>query len=92
MTRKTGKALVVGAGISGIRAALDLAEFGYGVTLIDCALYLGGILSRLDSNGPPIVAVCVTTLRMVDRDAIFQYCLRKGLFHEEHSKFCLPPK
>ena len=29
MKKKIGKALVVGAGISGIRAALDLAEFGY---------------------------------------------------------------
>lgn len=35
MARKIGKSLVVGAGISGIRTALDLAEFGYGVTLID---------------------------------------------------------
>ena len=36
MNRKIGKALVVGAGISGIRSALDLAEYGYGVTLIGC--------------------------------------------------------
>ncbi|MCP4215544.1 MAG: FAD-dependent oxidoreductase, partial [bacterium] len=35
MTRKTGKALVVGAGIAGIRAALDLADSGCHVKLID---------------------------------------------------------
>ena len=35
MHKKIGKSLVVGAGISGIRFALDLAETGYGVTLID---------------------------------------------------------
>jgi len=30
MQRKIGSALVVGAGVSGIRSALDLAEMGYG--------------------------------------------------------------
>ena len=48
MNRKIGKALVVGAGISGIRAALDLAEYGYGVTMIDQTPHIGGILSQLD--------------------------------------------
>ena len=48
MDTKIGKALVVGAGIGGIRAALDLAETGYRVTLIDRAPHLGGILSQLD--------------------------------------------
>ncbi|NTV43399.1 MAG: FAD-binding protein, partial [Syntrophobacteraceae bacterium] len=35
MNTKIGSALVVGAGIGGIRSALDLAELGYRVTLID---------------------------------------------------------
>ncbi len=52
MNKKVGKALVVGAGISGIRSALDLAETGYGVTLIDRSPYLGGILSQLDYQFP----------------------------------------
>ena len=52
MKKKVGRALVVGAGISGIRAALDLAEFGYGVTLIDRSPYIGGILSQLDYQFP----------------------------------------
>ena len=59
MQKKIGKALVVGAGISGIRSALDLAENGYGVTLIDRAPHLGGMLSRLDYQFlPPIIAAC----------------------------------
>jgi len=41
MSTKIGRALVVGAGISGIRAALDLAETGYGDTLIDRAPHIG---------------------------------------------------
>jgi heterodisulfide reductase subunit A len=82
MNRKIGKALVVGAGISGIRAALDLAEFGYGVMLIDRAPHLGGILSRLDYQFPTDRCGMCKMLPLVDRDAGSQYCLRKGLFHE----------
>ena len=52
MDKKIGKALVVGAGISGIRSALDLAETGYGVTLIDRAPHIGGLLSQLDNQFP----------------------------------------
>ena len=82
MNRKIGKALVVGAGISGIRAALDLAEFGYGVTLIDRSPHLGGILSQLDFQFPTDRCGMCKMLPLVDRDAGSQYCLRKGLFHE----------
>ncbi|MBW2468767.1 MAG: response regulator, partial [Deltaproteobacteria bacterium] len=82
MNRKIGKALVVGAGISGIRAALDLAEFGYGVTLIDRSAHLGGILSQLDVQFPSDRCGMCKMLPLVDRDASSQYCLRKGLFHE----------
>ena len=82
MARKIGKALVVGAGISGIRTALDLAEFGYGVTLIDSAPHVGGILSQLDYQFPTDRCGMCKMLPLVDRDASSQYCLRKGLFHE----------
>jgi heterodisulfide reductase subunit A len=82
MHRKVGKALVVGAGISGIRAALDLAEFGYRVTLIDKSPHLGGILSQLDYQFPTDRCGMCKLLPLVDRDAGSQYCLRKGLFHE----------
>ena len=44
--------LVVGAGISGIRAALDLAEAGYRVTLTESSPALGGILAKLDYQFP----------------------------------------
>jgi heterodisulfide reductase subunit A2 len=81
-SRKIGRALVVGGGISGIRSALDLAEFGYGVTLIDRADHLGGILSQLDHQFPTDRCGMCKMLPLVDRDAASQYCLRKGLFHE----------
>ncbi|HSO21123.1 MAG TPA: response regulator, partial [Desulfosarcina sp.] len=82
MNRKIGKAMVVGAGIGGIRAALDLAEFGYGVTLIDRAPHLGGVLSQLDYQFPTDRCGMCKMLPLVDRDAGSQHCLRKGLFHE----------
>jgi heterodisulfide reductase subunit A len=82
MTRKIGTAMVVGAGISGIRAALDLAESGYGVTLIDRSAHIGGVLSQLDYQFPTDRCGMCKMLPLVDRDASSQYCMRKGLFHE----------
>jgi heterodisulfide reductase subunit A len=82
MKKKIGKALVVGSGISGIRAALDLAEFGYGVILIDRLPHIGGILSQLDYQFPTDRCGMCKMLPLVDRDTSSQYCLRKGLFHE----------
>jgi heterodisulfide reductase subunit A2 len=82
MKRKIGQALVVGAGISGVRAALDLAETGYGVTLIDRAAHMGGILSQLDHQFPTNHCGMCKMLPLIERDAGSQYCLRKGLFHD----------
>jgi heterodisulfide reductase subunit A2 len=82
MKRKIGNAIVVGAGIGGIRAALDLAEYGYGVTLVDRAPHLGGILSRLDCQFPTDHCGMCRMLPLVERDAASQHCLRRGLFHE----------
>jgi heterodisulfide reductase subunit A len=82
MQKKIGAALVVGAGISGIRSALDLAEMGYGVTLIDKAPRIGGTLAQLDYQFPSDHCGMCKMLPMVERDASSQYCLRRGLFHE----------
>ncbi|MFH1983545.1 MAG: response regulator [Pseudomonadota bacterium] len=81
MKAKIGKALVVGAGISGIRSALDLAETGYHVTLIDRAPHIGGVLSQLDRQFPSDRCGMCKMLPLVDRDSASQYCLRKGMFH-----------
>ena len=82
MNRKIGKALVVGGGISGMRAALDLAETGYGVTLIDRAPHLGGMLSRLDFQFPTDRCGMCRMLPLVRRNEAVQSCLRRGLHHE----------
>ena len=82
MKKKVGSALVVGSGISGIRSSLDLAEQGYQVTLVDKAPSLGGILTQLDYQFPSDHCGMCKMLPLVQRDASSQFCLRKGLFHE----------
>ena len=82
MKKKRGSALVVGAGISGMRSAMDLAEMGYQVTLIDKAPNLGGTLRQLDYQFPNDHCGMCKMLPMVERDSASQYCLRKGFFHE----------
>jgi heterodisulfide reductase subunit A len=82
MNKKIGTALVVGTGISGIRSALDLAEQGYQVKLIDKAPNLGGVLTQLDYQFPSDHCGMCKMLPLLERDTSSQFCLRKGLFHE----------
>jgi heterodisulfide reductase subunit A len=84
MTEKTaiGKVLVVGAGISGIKAALELAETGYKVVLADSSPHIGGILAKLDHQFPTDHCGICRMLPMVGRDYASQFCMRKGLYHE----------
>ena len=80
--RKQYGALVVGAGIGGIRAALDLAVTGHKVALIDRRPSHGGILSQLDHQFPTDHCGMCRMLPLMSRDSSSQYCLRKGLFHD----------
>jgi heterodisulfide reductase subunit A len=45
--RMRGSVMVVGAGVAGMRAAVDLADSGYKVYLLDSAASLGGIVAQL---------------------------------------------
>jgi hypothetical protein len=47
-----GSVLVVGGGIAGIQAALDLAESGYYVYLVEKSSGIGGKMSQLDKTYP----------------------------------------
>ncbi len=47
-----GSILVVGGGIAGMQAALDLAESGYYVHLIERDSAIGGVMSELDKTFP----------------------------------------
>jgi len=47
-----GKALVVGGGVAGIQAALDLSELGYYVYLVEKKASIGGVMAQLDKTFP----------------------------------------
>jgi heterodisulfide reductase subunit A len=79
--KKEYGALVVGAGVGGIRSALELAETGLKVALIDSRPNLGGILAQLDHQFPSDHCGMCKMLPLTQRDQSSQYCLRKGLFH-----------
>jgi len=47
-----GAAMVVGGGIAGIQAAMDLADAGFYVYLIERSSAIGGIMAGLDKTFP----------------------------------------
>ncbi len=51
-SRLVGSVMVVGAGIAGMQAALDLADAGYYVHLVDRSPSIGGIMAQLDKTFP----------------------------------------
>ncbi len=50
--KKSGSVMVVGAGIAGMQASLDLAESGYYVYLVEKSPAIGGVMSQLDKTFP----------------------------------------
>ncbi|MCK4962553.1 MAG: FAD-dependent oxidoreductase, partial [Anaerolineales bacterium] len=62
-----GSTLVVGAGIGGMQAALDLAEAGIKVHLIDRLPAIGGTMAQLDKTFPTNdCAMCIMSPKLVD--------------------------
>ena len=47
-----GSVLVVGGGVAGVQAALDLTELGYKVHLVEKSGAIGGVMARLDKTFP----------------------------------------
>jgi len=52
MKKSKGQVLVVGGGIAGIQSALDLAELGYYVYLVEKRASIGGVMAQLDKTFP----------------------------------------
>jgi heterodisulfide reductase subunit A len=60
------RALVIGGGIAGIQAALDIAANGYKVTLVEREPSIGGRMSQLDKTFPTMdCSACILTPKMV---------------------------
>jgi len=49
---KTGAVMVLGGGIAGMQAALDLANAGYYVYLVEKSPAIGGVMAQLDKTFP----------------------------------------
>jgi heterodisulfide reductase subunit A len=62
--------LVVGGGIAGIQAALEIANAGYPVYLVEREPSIGGHMSQFDKTFPTLdCAACILTPRMVEAGA-----------------------
>jgi heterodisulfide reductase subunit A-like polyferredoxin len=66
-SKKHGSVLVVGGGIGGMQASLDLADSGLKVHLVQRETSIGGIMSMLDKTFPTgDCAMCMISPKMVD--------------------------
>ena len=66
-TGVTKRALVIGGGIAGIQTALDIAEAGYEVDIVEQRPTIGGRMAQLDKTFPTLdCAACILTPKMVD--------------------------
>jgi len=63
----TDKALVIGGGVAGIQAALDLADAGHEVHLVEKQPSIGGVMAQLDKTFPTMdCSICVLGPKMMD--------------------------
>ena len=62
-----GSVMVVGAGIAGIQASLDLANSGYLVYLVEKNSAIGGVMSQLDKTFPTNdCSMCIISPKLVE--------------------------
>ena len=63
----TKRALVIGGGIAGIQTALDIAEAGFEVDIVEKEPTIGGKMAQIDKTFPTLdCAACILTPKMVD--------------------------
>ncbi len=64
-----GDVMVVGGGISGIQASLDLAEMGFKVYLVDSSPAIGGKMAQLDKTFPTNdCSLCIESPKFIECD------------------------
>ncbi|MGD0744996.1 MAG: NAD(P)-binding protein [Verrucomicrobiota bacterium] len=65
--KKTGAVLVQGGGIAGVQAALDLANSGFKVYLVERDAAIGGMMAHLDKTFPTgDCATCIVSPKLVE--------------------------
>jgi NADPH-dependent glutamate synthase beta subunit-like oxidoreductase/NAD-dependent dihydropyrimidine dehydrogenase PreA subunit len=64
---KVGAVMVVGGGIAGVQASLDLAESGYYVYLLESSPAIGGVMAQLDKTFPTNdCSMCILSPKLVE--------------------------
>ncbi|GLI33675.1 CoB--CoM heterodisulfide reductase iron-sulfur subunit A family protein [Desulforhabdus amnigena] len=62
-----GSAMIVGGGIAGVQAALDLADTGYFVYMVENSEAIGGVMSALDKTFPTNdCSMCILSPKLVE--------------------------
>ena len=83
-----GAVMVIGGGISGIQAALDLASLGFKVYLVDKAPMIGGKMAQLDKTFPTNdCSMCILSPKLIEcaqepNIHILAYCELKAVYGE----------
>jgi homotetrameric NADPH-dependent glutamate synthase len=66
-SEKVGAVLIIGGGIGGIQASLDLAESGYKVYLVEDSPAIGGVMAQLDKTLPTNdCSMCILSPKLVE--------------------------
>ncbi|MBC7357865.1 MAG: CoB--CoM heterodisulfide reductase iron-sulfur subunit A family protein [Desulfacinum sp.] len=85
-------ALVVGGGIAGLQAALDLADQDYSVVVVEKDASIGGTMIRLSKVFPTLdCASCITTPKMAaaahhDKITLLTYCELESLEKDDRGR------
>ncbi|MGD8503865.1 MAG: FAD-dependent oxidoreductase, partial [Syntrophobacterales bacterium] len=62
-----GSVMVVGGGIAGVQAALDLADSGYYVHMVESSPAIGGVMAQLDKTFPTNdCSMCILSPKLVE--------------------------
>jgi heterodisulfide reductase subunit A-like polyferredoxin len=65
--KKVGSVLVVGGGVGGVQASLDLADSGFKVYLVEEKPSIGGLMAQLDKTFPTNdCSMCILAPKLVD--------------------------
>ncbi len=77
-----GAVMVIGGGVAGVQAALDLSPLGYKVYLVEKSASLGGVMARLDKTFPTNdCSLCILAPKLVEagRDPNIEILTRSEL-------------
>ncbi len=66
-SKPVGSVLVLGGGIAGVQSALDLADSGFKVYLLDRSTSIGGVMAQLDKTFPTNdCSMCILSPKLVE--------------------------